>query len=49
VDGNYYPIFLAKRDISVGEELTYDYGGRNYWWRNGNSVYLSQQNYLITN
>ena len=33
--GKPLPIFVTKRDIKVGEELTYNYGGRSssYPWR----------------
>lgn len=29
------PVFISNRDIKIGEELTYNYGGRNesYPWR----------------
>jgi len=32
-DGEYLPAFFTNRTIRKGEELTYDYGGGNYWWR----------------
>lgn len=31
VEGIYHLILLAKRDVAVGEELTYDYG-KSYWY-----------------
>ena len=35
VDGDQYPVFFARRDINIGEELTYCYGPtrKEYWWR----------------
>lgn len=35
VDGLPYPVFFARRLIKTGEELVYNYGRGDYFWRNG--------------
>ena len=32
-EGKPYPVFFSKRDIDIGEELTYNYGDGDYYWR----------------
>lgn len=40
VEGIIYPIFFARRDIQMNEEITYNYGSGSYFWREKGTCFI---------
>jgi hypothetical protein len=49
IDGDLCIAFFAIKDIDIGEEITYRYGGvsRNYWWRSSETVSIDFENKIL--